>query len=350
MQKVLIAVLGAGTIALGVLCLVQSRRLAEAESRVNVAEQAHAAEVTARQTEAQRATELERDNIRLERQVQQFAQLTTGLRSNEAAQSSQLASLTKRMRPGAAGNSGNESTTPEAGANMSEMLGRMLKDPAMREMMREQQKAMINLMYGSLFKELNLTSEEQDALKNVLVESQMRNVEAAQGLLNNKDGSAAAAVKTAKDEADAKVKALLGEPRYAQYQEYQQTIGERMQLNQFRAQLGGENTSLSDQQFSQLLQAMKEERVALPPAISPEQAQIPQPETFSTEAIDRQLQWMQQYNERVLARAGQVLAPEQLKQFKSFQERQAAMQRMGLNMARSMFGTGKEKTPPAPQP
>ena len=93
---------------------------------------------------------------------------------------------------------------------------------------------------------------------------------------------------------------------------------------------------------------MKEEKTKSPPVIPDDQTQIPKKEMFTAENLDKQLKWMEDYNRRMLDRAGQILTPEQLKQYQSFQEQQASMQKLGLQMAGQMFGGEKAASPPAP--
>jgi hypothetical protein len=50
---------------------------------------------------------------------------------------------------------------------------------------------------------------------------------------------------------------------------------------------------------------------------------------------------MTDYNQRVRARAEAVFAPEQYKEYVKFIEQQESMQKLGLTMARQMFGSGK---------
>ena len=54
--------------------------------------------------------------------------------------------------------------------------------------------------------------------------------------------------------------------------------------------------------------------------------------------------WMDDYNRRVLERAAQVLTPDQFKEYQSFREQQASMQKLGLQMAKQMFGGDKAGT------
>jgi len=219
----------------------------------------------------------------------------------------------------------------------------------MREMMREQQKAMINMMYGGLFKDLKLSPEEKDKLKELLTDSQMKNIEAAQGMFGGKDGVTEDTTKQiadSKKQTDADIKALLGDERFAQYQEYQKSMGERMQMDQFKNQLAAANMPMDDAQAAQLMQIMKDEKVASPPPISDDQTQIPKKDTFTAENLEKQLAWMDDYSRRVQDRVAQVLTPEQFKEYKSFQEQQASMQKLGLQMAKQMFGGDKSGTAP----
>ena len=82
MQKVLIGFLAVTTAALCVLCGVQWQQLQAARERARVEAQARAAEADAREAQSVRLKELERNEARLEKQVQQFSKLTTTLRAN----------------------------------------------------------------------------------------------------------------------------------------------------------------------------------------------------------------------------------------------------------------------------
>ena len=360
MQKALIAILAATTLALGILCAVQWKRLRAGNERTRAAEEAWQADTEAREAQSMRVKALERENERLDQQVQEFVALTTMLRTNEARQASNLTTMAERVRAaqksagGENGSSSGEGKGGIFGKGMGEMLGKMMKDPAMREMVREQQKAAINMMYSGLFKELNLSPEEKEKLKGILVDAQMKNVENAQGIFGEKKEGAAE--DTQKQFADAKLqtetelRTLLGDERFAQYEDYQKNIGERMQLDQLKTKMAAENLPLEDQQMAALLQVMKEEKAAVPPVIPTDNTQIPRRELFTAENLDKQMQWMEDYNRRVLDRAGQILSPEQLKQYQAFQDQQATMQQFGLNMARQMFGGEKAGSPPEPVP
>ncbi len=353
MQRAVIGFLVLTVAVLGAVCVWQARPIRETRDRAQAAETARAADSEARQAQAARVSELERVNEQLDRQVQKFTAVTTMLRTNEAQQSSHLVAMEKKMQALSAGQGGGKSVEGKGGMfgkDMGKMLGSMMKDPAMREMMREQQKAMIKMMYGGLFKELKMSPEEEVRLKELLTDSQMANIEAAQGLFGDGKESAEDSSKRiaeAKKQTDAKVKELLGDERYAQYEDYQKNVGERMQLDQLKMKFAGENLPLADQQTAQLLQIMKEEKTATPPVIPTDNTQMPSKELFTAENIDKQIQWMDDYNKRVQSRAESVLSPDQLKLYRDWQEQQAAMQKMGMNMARQMFGKDGDAIEPA---
>ncbi|HEY0551065.1 MAG TPA: hypothetical protein VGF13_15780 [Verrucomicrobiae bacterium] len=344
MQKVLIGILALGTVVLAVVCLMQSKELRAAREQVRASEDVRGSVAEAHESQQARLVELERVNKRLNEQVQKFAVVTTALRTNEAKQASDLTTLSQRMQALQAGGGEGEGKDGLLGKGMGDMLGKMMKDPAMREMMREQQKAMINMMYGGLFKDLKLSPEEKDKLKELLTNSQMKNIESAQGMFGDKEGvteNTTKQIADAKKQTDVEIKALLGDERFAQYQEYQKNVGERMQLDQLRNQMAGANMPLDDAQAAQMMQIMKDEKAASPAPISDDQTKMPKKDSFTAENLEKQMAWMDDYNRRVLDRASQVLTPEQLKQYQSFQEQQASMQKLGLQMAKSMFGGDK---------
>jgi hypothetical protein len=275
------------------------------------------------------------------------------LRAKEARQASNLTAMAQFLGVPAQSNGGQVKTPPPGeekggifGKGMGEMLGKMMKDPSMRDMMRGQQKATINMMYAGLFKELALAPEEKEKLMGILTDAQMKIIENAQGIFGEQKEGAPDTQKVFEDskkQTDTELKALLGDERFAQYEEYQKNVGERMQLDQLKTHMESEKLPLQDQQLAQLLQAMKEEKAAVPPVIPSDGNTIPKDlkGLMTPENLDKQMQWMEDYDRRVLDRAGQILTPEQLKQYRAFQESQAAMQQFGLKMAREMFGSGK---------
>ena len=350
MKTASIGILLTLSLVLGAVCFVQMRQLRTAREQVRAAEIARTVEAEAREAQASQIKMLERGNQRLEQQVQQFARVTSTLRSNDVRQSSNLLAYAQQLKSSlrsGGGEAGEENGL--FGKGMMGMVDKMMKDPAMRDFMKDQQKTVINQMYAGLFKEMKLTPDEREKLKSILIESQMKNIDLAQGMFGeDKTGVAVAVGQQISDstkQTEGEIKALLGEDRFGQYENYQKTMGERMQLDQFKNQLSSE-APLSEEQTKQMLELMQSEKAAIPMTMPTPPTSGVATEMFTAEVLEQQMKWAEDYNRRVLEGAGKILTSDQLKQYQAFQEQQASMQKLSLQMVKGMFGGGKAvKTP-----
>lgn len=318
-------------------------------------------EAQARDAQERKTMALEDQQSQLKTEMSDLYGLVAAFRATEAKYASNPAALAK-PGPGETGAAAKDSKDePDAGffgKGMSGMLAKMMKDPAMKDLMRAQQKVMMSSMYGGLAKELNLAPEQNDKLMALLLDQQMKNVDRAQTLFA-KDGDTGAtnlwtAIGDEQKQSEESIKALLGEEQFAQYQDYTKTLGERMQINMFQQQMEGGQSALQDEQLKQLMAVIREERDNNPPAMSsdlkPDAANFEK--IFSGDLLEKQMQWQKEQNQRVLERAGQILTPEQLKAYGDFQNQQLNMQKLGMKMAREMFGNkpgaGEVKVQEAP--
>ena len=197
-----------------------------------------------------RAAELEKENGKLRGEV--IAAELEAKRSKEAAQE---AIQQARQNPAAlAARAAQEEKKPEGPANF---LAQMMKNPEMRQMMEQQQRMAMEMLYAPLFKQLNLTPEEAERFKELLYTNQMENINIASELMGEgKNISEIQPEIAAKQEQmQDQIKSLLGEDKYQQFQEYNQTVGERVMLDQFGKQL-----DLEPSQTEQLLTLFKEEK------------------------------------------------------------------------------------------
>jgi hypothetical protein len=224
-------------------------------------------------------------------------------------------------------------------------LAQMMEDPDTKKMIREQQRMMLDQLYSPLIKQLGLTPEEASQFKDLLADNMIKSTERATSLMGGSSTNRAALAGALAEEQKAfedQVRGFLGETRYAQYQDYQQTVGERTQLSQFQQQFGGGENALTGSQTEQLLQFMKEEKqyVAtatgqLPPGPAQDAANL---ETMlSGGNLEQLLQNQETVNQRVYDRAASVLAKDQLAAFGKFQTNQLQMMRMGMNMAKKFM-------------
>ena len=121
------------------------------------------------------------------------------------------------------------------------------------------------------------------------------------------------------EEMNAELEQLLGPSRYAQYESYQKTIGQRMALNQFEQQMALSEAPLQSYQKDQLLQILTEENRDNP-FNGMRQRDMMQTLSQSDEATANQyFESRRKAAERALVRAQTVLNPKQFEQFKEFQ-------------------------------
>jgi hypothetical protein len=229
--------------------------------------------------------------------------------------------------------------TPEKNSGprgMGAFLSNVMNDPEMRKAMEQQQRMGLDLVYGALYKQLQLTPEQQKGLTDALLSLQMTNMAQAGAMMDPANTNRTAlAQKMAADRqaAEAKIKEVLGEEKYAGFQEYNQTVGERMMLDQFAKQ-----AAVTPEQSEDLLGIMLEEKRNM--QINTGQGSDPgqnMQAMFDGDAAERIFAQQEQVNERVMERAAQVLTPEQMQKFRPVLTNQLSMQRAGLKMARQMF-------------
>ena len=325
-------------LVLGGVCAWQATLLRAAKVRQIEAEKTSAQEREGRAEEERRSRALEQRQAYLNQQLFDLSALVGGLQAAEAQRAS---SSTPGIAAAGAAPAESEAESGLFGKNMGKALSKMMSDPAMKEMMRSQQKTMINTMYGSLFKELNLSPEEKQKFSELLLDQQMKTMEAGMGVFEEGGlTSVAESVSAQQKESEEQLKALLGEERFTQYQEYQKTVGDRVQIDQLRQQMETAGTPVQEAQLGQLLALMKEERERTPPPISqdPQAAFANAEKMLSGEAMENQMAWQEEMNRRVLERAATVLTPDQLKAYEQFQTQQINMQKLGLKMMKGMFG------------
>jgi len=229
-------------------------------------------------------------------------------------------------------------------------LGKMMRDPAMRGMVRAQQKMGFDMIYGSLFKYLNLPPDQLNALKDLLADRQMALMDASFGLM---DGSVTATnraqkakeLEQVKTSFDQQIAELLGAEDYAVFKDYELTQPERTQVNLFKQSLGGAESLTEDQELD-LIGAMYEERQRFPESMWTKNT-APEPGQFTEEKMTGAVTQLEQMHAKYVERATAILTPQQLEQFRSSLEQQRSMMTVAMKMAGQMFGQS-EPAPPAP--
>jgi len=335
MKKLFLLANALFVVVLAVVCalLLQQRaafntRLADVQAELESAQAARA------DTEAQLTeTEQQRDYLRGEilRRAAQPPRPDTG--GSPAAATTLNAPATNAPARGALG----------------EMMSKLLDDPDMKKMVQDQQRALLDTMYGPLFKSLNLTPEQETTFKDLLAKQQGQAMELAADLMSGDKAKRDAAMKeiaAQTQQTDDLIRNLLGESGYATYKDYQETLGDRMALQQFNQSPAGAGGALSDAQSQALLQIMTEERRNTPwtagdsgRSSNPSEAGLQA--ALSAEAATKFFEHQQQVNQQVLDRAVTVLNASQLEALRKHQETQLRMQKWAMEMGRSLMGGGK---------
>lgn len=239
-----------------------------------------------------------------------------------------------------------------AKTNAGSGLAGLLKDPAMKDMIKAQQKAVLGPMleknYAALFKQLNLTPEQTAYVKDLLQKKMMAASETGMSML---DGSltaderkaAAQQVKSEMDAYDAQIKQYLGDDSFQTFQSYEKSIPDRMSVSQFQDQLAGSSTPLSDAQQQQLIQAMYDARSSFKWTTdysNQNNVNADYAAMFSEDHLNQYAQEKAQFDQQFLQQAQQILNPDQLSAFQTFMTNQSNMQIMGMKMAAKMFAPG----------
>ncbi len=314
----------------------QSKRIGDLKRQIASLQESVQERDPRNEADQKKLKKLERQSAELNRQVQTLTGELQGLRP---APATTPAAPSPAPQPSAA-------DSGKSKRFFGDFLSKMMDDPEMKKMMRQQQAAVMDMMYGGLFKELGLTPEETAKFKELLFEQGMQGIDKASVFLQaGPDQPDKAAVVTElsqeRDESEQQLKAFLGEARYVQYKDYTETMAERMELNQFSQQLASSQNPLTDDQTKQLLDIMKAEKKSIPEAFAGISGDGDWQSMFSEEQMEKSFKQQEESNHRIVQRASAVLTPDQLQSLSSFQSSQLQMQRFGMTMAVKMFGTQK---------
>jgi hypothetical protein len=334
-QKILIAATAASIAVAGGTAVYETHHVSQMQEEIQALQQ----QQEPLRTQVQQLRE-ERDNAT--RQLTSLRQEDQQLRLDSAG----LAGVRdKTARAQASAAPAASATAPNSFAG----LAKMFKDPQMKDMIHAQQKMMVDQMYGDLFKTLALSSTDEDALKKLLLDRQVALTDAglaAMGGSGSDTNQAAEDPKALKAQYDKQIQDFLGPQGYELFQQYDQTVAERVQVNLFKQSLSAD-TALTDQQENDLIAAMYENRKALP-ASSQLNSQTRDPSQLTEDSIAQALKVQEQLQQKNAESATAILTPAQLEQFTKFQQQMSAMSAASMKMATQMFGQKNSSAGQAP--
>lgn len=227
-----------------------------------------------------------------------------------------------------------------SGKPLGGFFAKMFKDPEMKKTLVAQQSLAMRQFYTDFVKSAGLTPQQTDAFFNLLADRQMKMMDKAGDMMKGGSADATAAAQRMADDSKAfneQLKSVLGDARATQFQNYEKTLGDRIVMQQFSQQLSATSTPLSADQNTGLMQVIADERTHMPAA--PFQPGSTKGLDMSDDQMRQFFQSQEDLNARVRARAVSILNPAQMQAFEAFQKQQLDLQKMGISMAKQMFGT-----------
>jgi hypothetical protein len=336
MKNVLVVILLVATLGLGAGWLYQLNQTHQAHVRiVSLEDQLADKEPALASAEAR---------VKLLLEKLEAAQLESARNAGQAAQLS--LALTNRLEEVLA-------TLPEeTNSKSTNPLTEMFKNPEMRDMIKQQQKAVLGSLvdknYAAFFQAMNLTPDQAATMKDLILNKMLGDTEMGLELMSGDLTSEQRTdlpnqAKERKDALNQQIRELLGDENFATYEAYEKTVPDRMAVSQLNAQLDA-GLALNSEQENLLIQAMSEERLGFKfttdfnnqTDFSGDFAS-----RFTEENLNVFLQEQQRLNENYLARAQTILSTEQLAAYQKALTAQQEMAKMGMRMAVQMFGPKK---------
>lgn len=203
---------------------------------------------------------------------------------------------------------------------------RMLQDPRFRAAWRDQARLNYGLRRENIIRVIGLTPEQADAVIDLQIDRELAWTEDPRAL--NEDFQANERAH------QAKLTELLGQEKSARLQEYMESRGSRMQVDQFRNLLGGPDT-LREDQVEPLIAALHTENAQLKRELR-ESERTAMWSSDTAEAwrqhAERRAELEKEAHARMHAAAAPILSRSQLEKFDAMlerdRERRAAEQRM----------------------
>ncbi len=334
MKNIIIGILLVATLGLGGLLLQKNNAATEAATKLEAAQKQLAdlqAGIAQQEADAARLKDkLETSQMNSFANESRANQLSHALTNRNTADPIPAATNTKPANP----------------------FAEMFKNPEMRDMIKKQQKTVMGTVvdknYAEFFKSMNMTSEQQKAMKDLLLEKMLGNADLAMEMMGGemdaeKRAELTKKMKEASDGINQQLKELLGAENYSQFESYEKSVPDRMAVEQLKGQLES-NLALNANQEQLLISAMSEERQGFKFTTDFSNQQDFSEDMlsrFTEDRINLFLQEQDQLSQRYLARAQTILSADQYATYQKSLKTQQDMMKMGMKMGAQMFGPKK---------
>lgn len=318
----------------GVLAWQQWRTATEMRARITPLDRELRGKSDALTEQAGRIARLQEENNAC---VRESSMLREKLAGHETDQSASASNAPASAAPSTAGFE-----------SIDELLRRTMHDPQARERRRHLLMASLKLQYTPFVEANHLTPAQSEQFFALQVERDMSDMEDGLNFFagdKDESGASESAARLAELEQvdmDGQLRTLLSESAYANYQEYEKTISDRVALTQMRQELAMNSQPLSEDQAHYLSQVLLDERSKTPPlAFDPRtNSRTRDKYRIAVEGDNaaRYLEAQAGLDQRVLARAKTILSPEQYDALATFQRQNFDGERTAIELARKVIG------------
>ena len=211
---------------------------------------------------------------------------------------------------------------------------------AMQKMRRTQLRANNKRMHADIGEKLGLSSDEASKLIDLITDQQMAAIQRGRDerMADASGDRRGSNYEMNQQKNLAEITALIGADKAELYQQYQETMPARQEVNMLERQLEGVDSTLSKDQRDRMITALAEERKRVP---EPKFADSASRE----EHTDAALEWQKDYQERAATRARSILSGEQLATYNEYQQWTREM-RQQFEARRAARGSGAPGGPP----
>lgn len=284
---------------------------------------------------ASQAVSAKEETAKLQKQVEdRTAAITQMEEQRKTAASSAPAAIDEAEKP------------KSIAGDLGGMLKKMFTDPNSKKMMRSMQAMGVKMMYADLAKELGLNPDQAGQVMELLADRQMALTTQGMKIFDGKEADATKTaemgkdIESAKAEFDGQLEGILGKDGMAKLSDYEKSVGERMQMQQYKQAFAANGLPLDDNESQGLLNIMKQERASQPASpLDPGSKDVgaAMQAMQSEETFNKLMQDREAMDRRVLTQAGKVLSPDKMVQFGKIQADTTAMMKSQMDMARTMM-------------
>ena len=199
------------------------------------------------------------------------------------------------------------------------------KNPKLRENMRSQVNTGIKRVYGDLYENLQLSSAEEEKITYLLAEQAMSAMEMTMSLFkkgnvspeerNNKLKE----ITAIKENSNRAIKSMLGDEKYAKFEHYEKTRGQRQYVKSFAAKADTAGAKISRDMQNRLTDIMHEEQTKSAVLKEIMDPNTWDPSKLNKETMQKIAEEREKINTQILSRVKRELSAEQFEIFKSMQ-------------------------------